>query len=232
MDLSTPAATKVAGVVGLLAVAALGWNFAVSPETGRLNDARAEVTSIQDQNALLTTQLAGLQKQQAELGTTRRLAHQLARRFPATADQPGLFEMVTAAAIDSGIGAKGVTTLTPTPPIVASADGTTPGSATATPAAPTTSGAAGTSAGTPAPGQLAQQTVTVAVTGSYDQTQQLLVNLEHMKRAYLIDSVSLAGDAGVYTTTITGQMFVMPPVEGLGKTLDVSSTTTDPEGDS
>lgn len=226
MDLGTPAATKVTGALGLLAVAALGWTFGVGPQSAHLAEARDEVTAVQDQNALLTTQLAVLTKQQQDLGATRRTARVLAAKFPPTADQPGLFEIVTAAAVDAGIGAKGVTTLTPTPPVVGTAAGTANGAANGT-----ADGTAGsTQAGTPAPsgGQLARQTVTVSVTGSYDQTRQLLVNLEHMERAYLITTVSLAGDAenGAYTTSITGDMFVMPPVPDPGKTVDVSSTTT------
>ena len=217
MDLGTPTATKVTGAIGLLVVAGLGWTFGVGPQSAHLAEARDEVTTVQDQNALLTVQLAALTKQQQDLGATRRTARVLAANFPPTADQPGLFEIVTAAAVDAGIGAKGVTTLTPTPPVVGTAD----------------SSAGSTQAGTTAPSgdQLARQTVTVAVTGSYDQTRQLLVNLEHMKRAYLITSVSLAGDTenGAYTTSITGDMFVMPPVQDPGKTVDVSSTTTTQE---
>ena len=217
MDLATPTATKVTGAIGLLVVAGLGWTFGVGPQSAHLAEAREQVTTVQDQNALLTVQLAALTKQQQDLGATRRTARVLAAKFPPTADQPGLFEIVTAAAVDAGIGAKGVTTLTPTPPVVGTADGS----------------AGSTQAGTTAPSgdQLARQTVTVAVTGSYDQTRQLLVNLEHMKRAYLITSVSLAGDTenGAYTTSITGDMFVMPPVQDPGKTVDVSSTTTTQE---
>ena len=38
-----------------------------------------------------------------------------------------------------------------------------------------------------------------------------------MPRAYLINSVTLAGgDTGGYTTTVTGEMFVMPPVTDPG----------------
>jgi Tfp pilus assembly protein PilO len=217
MDLATPTATKIAGTVGLLVVAGLGWTFGVGPQSASLAEAREEVTTVQDQNAMLTAQLAALTRQQQELGATRQVARKLAAQFPPTADQPGLFEIVTAAAVDAGIGAKGVTTLTPTPPVVGSAD------------AATTDGSA-TQSSTPAAGgsQLARQTVTVSVTGSYDQTRQLLVNLEHMKRAYLVASVALAGDAesGEYTTTITGDMFVMPPVKDPGKTVEVSSTTS------
>jgi Tfp pilus assembly protein PilO len=216
MQLGTPTATKVTGAIGLVVVAALGWTLAAGPETGRLADAREQVTQIQDQNSLLATQLAGLVKQQAQLGDTRNTARILARKFPPTADQPGLFQMVTAAAVEAGIGADGVTTLTPTPPVVGSAD---PAAAATDPAATPTAGGV----------QVARQTVTVSVAGSYDQTQQLLVNLENMDRAYLVTSVSLAGDAesGVFTTTITGEMFVMPPVKDPGKTVEVSSTTTE-----
>lgn len=229
MDLGTPVATKVVGAIGLVAVAALGWTFAVGPETGRLADARAEVTAVQDQNSVLGVQLAGLVKQQEQLGTTRQTARELAREFPPTADQPGLFQLVTAAAVDAGIGAQGVTTLTPTPPVVGTADGTAAAPATTSTTSTGSTGATAPSAGTP---QLARQTVTVSVTGTYEETRQLLVNLEHMERAYLVTSVTLAGDAtaGTFTTTITGDMFVMPPVKDPGKTVDVSSTTTSQEG--
>ena len=88
-------------------------------------------------------------------------------------------------------------------------------------------------------GQLARQTVTVAVVGTYEETERLLENLEHMPRAYLITAIALAGaETGDFTTTITGDMFVMPPVEDPGKTLNLASSTdpaatdpaTDPEG--
>ena len=215
MDLGTRNATKVVGAVGLLAVAGLGWMFGVGPQAADLAAVREQVTTIQDQNGVLATQLAGLVKQQQQLGDTRSTARRLERLFPPTADQPGLFEVVTTAAVDAGIGAQGVTTLTPTPPVIG--DGTTAASTSGSPA--------------PAGAQLARQTVTVAVTGTYDQTQQLLVNLEHMRRAYLVTSVSIAGgaDSATYTTTITGDMFVMPPVPDPGKTVEVSSTT-DSEG--
>ena len=161
---------------------------------------------------LLTSQLATLRQQQEELGATRRTARRLAVEFPSTADQPGLFEAVTAAAESAGIGADGVTALAPTPPTV----GTVENAAQAGP-------------------QLARQTVTVSVTGSYDETQLLLENLEQMPRAYLVTAVALAGDpaTGLFATTVTGDMFVMPPVPDPGRTVNLASTTdpstTDPD---
>ena len=53
----------------------------------------------------------------------------------------------------------------------------------------------------------------IAVTGSYDQMQQLLENLEQMPRSFLITTVALSGggEAGEFTSTISGDMFVMAP---------------------
>ncbi len=216
MDLRTPTATKIVGSLMLIVVVGLGWTSVVGPESGALSAARDEISSIRDQNTLLASQLAALELQRESLADTRQTARDLAVQFPPTADQPGLFEEVTAVAEEAGIGAAGVTNLAPTPPVIG---GVTPG----VPApVETTPGAA------PPPGAtLARQAVTVAVTGTYDQTERLLENLENMPRAYLIKDVSLAGDAGdgVFTTTITGDMFVMPPVEDPGKLLNLSSTT-------
>jgi Tfp pilus assembly protein PilO len=216
MDLNTPTASKVVGGLSLLAVCGLSWVLVLGPETSALADTRAQIESARQQNQALTVQLSQLEEQRGELQETRRTARDLSAKFPPTADQPGLFKEVTAAAIDAGIGAKGVTTLAPTPPVIGSAAG-------------------GVTAAAPAPGsgQLASQTVSVSVTGTYDQTEQLLENLEHMPRAFLITSVALAGagegSTGAFTTTISGEMFVMPPVADPGKTANVDATTTPAE---
>jgi Tfp pilus assembly protein PilO len=203
MDAKTPTATKVIGGLGLLAVAAAGWTLVLGPETSTLADTRAQVDAARQQNAVLLQQLSQLKAQEKELDKTRRVATALQAKFPPTADQPGLFQQVTDAAVDAGIGAQGVTTLAPTPPTIGSATGGV--------------GATAPAAGS---GTLASQDVSVAVTGSYDQTQQLLENLEHMPRAFLITSVALAGaaDDGTdsFTTTIAGRMFVMPPIPDPG----------------
>ncbi|MDF1603487.1 hypothetical protein [Nocardioides sp. YIM 152315] len=214
MNLRSPAATKVVGGLTMLVLAALGWILVVGPETDDLAEVREQITTTQDQNALLTLQLAQLQRQQEGLEETRRTASKLAASFPATADQPGLFEQVTAAAVDAGIGSDGVTTLAPTPPVVGDA---TQAEGTTTPAPEPRSG-------------LARQTVTVSITGSYDQTRKLLKNLEHMDRAYLITGLDVAAtESGIYTTTVSGDMFVMPPVPDPGEVVDLVSAT--PEED-
>ena len=212
MDLKTPTASKVVGGLSLLAIGGLSWVLVLGPETSTLADTRLQIESTRQQNQVLTQQLSSLKSQSEELGATRRTARRLAKRFPPTADQPGLFREVTDAAVDAGIGPNGVTTLAPSPPVIGGADG-------------------GVTADPPPPGsgQLASQTVSVSVTGTYEQTRQLLANLEHMPRAYLITSVTLGGgDTDSYTTTIAGEMFVMPPIEAPAETVNLSATTDEP----
>ena len=196
MNLGTPMATKVLGALALLVIAGAGWMLVLGPASAKLADVEEQTVSSRDQNDLLTLQLLQLKKQAAGLDETRATARALAAKFPPTADQPGLFEQVTDAATGAGIGPKQVTALTPTPPTVGGVDA-----------------AAGVQPAAGGGGTLATQTVTVSVEGSYVETQQLLENLEELPRAFLLSTVTLGGGAesGLYTTTITGSMFVMPP---------------------
>ena len=207
MNLATPSATKVVGALALLLIAAAGWMLVIGPKNDALAEVREQTQTARDQNDLLTLQLATLRKQASELDATRDTARAIARKFPPTADQPGLFQQVTGAATSAGIPSRNVTALTPTPPTVGGTDpaaGVQPESG---------------------PAQLARQTVTVSVTGGYSETQDLLENLEEMPRAYLVSSVTLSSgsEGGGFTTTITGDMFVMPPAEDPGPQLDLTS---------
>jgi Tfp pilus assembly protein PilO len=187
----------------MVLVAASGWLLLLGPETAALSDVHSQTTSAAEQNDVLRLQLVELQMQEKELEQIREDAAALAVMFPATADQPGLFQAVTAAVTDAGIPTEGLTALTPTPPAVGAVDAAT-GVALPDQAA--------------VPG-LARQTVTVAVVGTYEETRLLLGNLEQMPRAYLVTSLTVtasstdetgAATGGEFTTTILGEMFVMP----------------------
>lgn len=199
MELQTPRATTCIGIVALLLIAAVSWTFVIGPEVSRLSTVRTQIQDTRDQNDVLGVQLARLVKQSRDLEDVRRTAEALAAKFPPTADQPGLFEAVTEAAVDAGIGAGGVTTLAPSPPAVGG------------------DVAAGGPAQPAGRGQLARQAVSISIEGSYKETLRLLDNLEQMPRAYLVTSVSVTGGAEAgFTTTLTGDMFVMPPVTDPG----------------
>lgn len=196
MNVKSLGATKLLGIVGLILLVALGWQFVVGPKTAALADVRSAITETQDKNGVLAVQLVTLKKQAADINDIRATADALSAKFPSTADQPRLFREVTEAAAAAGIGPKGVTSLSPTPPTVGGGD----------PA----QGVAVETLG----GGIARQSVAVAVKGTYAETQRLMANLEQIPRAFLITSVSLTGgqSAEEFTTTITGDMFLMPPV--------------------
>lgn len=195
MNLHTPAAAKALGAASLLLIAGVGWVFALGPQTSALSQVREETQAAGEQNRVLAQQLQTLQGQATHLEDTRKVAAALAARFPATADQPGLFAQVTSAASRAGIGPRNVTALSPTPPVFGSTDA---------------SGAVQPTS--EADQSLARQTVTVSVEGSAAATRRLLRNLEGIPRAFLINDVSVqAAETGSYTATITGDMFVMPP---------------------
>jgi len=196
MNLRTPAATKLVGAGSLVLIAAVGWLGVLGPSSAGLAAARDDIASTEEQNQVLATQLVTLQHQAVHLTGSRKAARALSTRFPPTADQPGLFAQVTGAASEAGILPRNVTALTPTPPTVGSGEVTEP---VRTPTATDNA--------------LARQTVTVSVSGSYGATQQLLRNLEGIPRAFLVTAVTIGAGTGPrsYVTTVTGDMFVMPP---------------------
>jgi hypothetical protein len=201
VNLSTPRSTLVAGTILLIVLALAGWFLAVGPKTAALAEVHTGIQETRDQNALLEQQLAVLREQAESIDRTEAVADALARVFPGTADQPGLFEMVTDAAAAAGIGPRDVTALSPTPPTVGGLDA-----------------AAGATPEAPAGPALARQTVTLSAQGSYAQTTELLANLERMPRAYLVTSITLAAGTGPgdYLTTVTGDMFVVPTIDPPG----------------
>jgi Tfp pilus assembly protein PilO len=197
VNLKSATGTKIVGALALLVVAALGWLLVVGPRTDAVAEAREQVELVREQNAALATQLASLQRQKEDLRPVKKVAKRLAKEFPPTADQPGLFGEITEAAVAAGIGPEGVTALSPSAPTIGGAEQ-----------------ASGATSASPVPSndQLARQEVSVSVQGDYGQTIRLLENLEDMDRAYLVTAVDLTGTEGDYTTTVVGSMFVMRPV--------------------
>jgi Tfp pilus assembly protein PilO len=197
VNVTTPAGTKLVGALALLLVVGLGWLLVLGPRVDELSETREQVQTMQDQNDTLSLELVRLRRQADDLGATRKAARRLARQIPPTADQPGLFAEVTEAAVRAGIGSDGVTALSPTAPTLGGPDPAT-GAVSASADAPTN--------------LLARQEVSVSVEGTYAQTVDLMKNLERMDRAYLVTAANLTGEAGRYTTTVVGSMFVMQPV--------------------
>lgn len=210
---TTTKSTSLVGTLGLGLAAAAAWLVVLSPQTSALGEAEERVTAANDRNDALSLQIATLRAQEANLDELRGQTAALTTKFPASADQPGLFQQIGRAAQDAGIATDKVTVLTSSAPVLPDpAAGTAAGGTAAT-------SQEGAAAAQPAP-TVASQSVSVTVEASRAQVQALLASLEQMPRAYLMTSLSLGvgSQPGAVTATISGEMFVMPaapdPAEG------------------
>ena len=212
MNLRSASATGLLGGLLVLVVAALGWVLLLGPATAHVSEQREAAEAAADRSTLLAGQLARLQAKAQDLGDTEEAEERLAALFPPTADQPGFFAQVGKAALEAGYSPAEITSLSPSaptplaPPVPEAAP--VEGEATTDPATDPTAGPAAV------PADLATQTVTMTLTGSYDEARRLLAGLERLDRAYLVRSVSLAGEAGSssLTLSISGVTYVAPPV--------------------
>lgn len=224
----SPATTILVGSLGLLLVAAAGWMLLLGPLTSRVAEQREAAVAAADRTFVLTTQLAKLRAKAEDLTATAAAEEQLRALFPPTADQPGFFEQVGAVAREAGYAPSEITTLSPTAPQLVAP----PAPAPADPAAEDEAGAeADAEAAEPAappappPAEYAAQTVSLTLTGSYDEARRLLAGLEALDRAFLLRSISVAGEAGSSTLTVTlsGSTFVAPPLVAPDEASDVTS---------
>ena len=220
----SPATTVLVGSLGLLLVAAAGWMLLLGPLTSRVTEQREAAVTAADRTFVLTTQLAKLRAKAEDLTATVAAEEQLRALFPPTADQPGFFEQVGEVAREAGYAPSEITSLSPTAPqlVVPPA----PAPAPVDPAAEA-DGAPAEPAPAPAPpaAEHAAQTVSLSLTGSYDEARRLLAGLETLDRAFLLRSISVAGEAGSSTLTVTlsGTTFVAPPLVAPDEASDVTS---------
>lgn len=211
MNLRSASATGLLGGLLLLVVAALSWVLLLGPATAHVSEQREAAEAAADRSALLAAQLARLQAKAQDLGDTEEAEERLAALFPPTADQPGFFAQVGKAALEAGYSPAEITSLSPSaptplaPPVPAEP---------VEPVEPVEGEPAQEPAPAAVPADLATQTVTMTLTGSYDEARRLLAGLERLDRAYLVRSVSLSGEAGSssLTLSISGVTYVAPPV--------------------
>ncbi len=205
MNLRTPTATLAIGTITLLVLSVAGWFLLIGPVMQQIGETSEARESAQDRNQIMSLQLASLRKKVEELPQTEEAADRLADVFPPTANQPGFFADVNAAARAAKIPPNRVTTLSPSAPVLPEApqapaptpdaEGNTP----ATPAAPD------------AP-SVAVQNVAINAEGNYNQVSQFLEALERMDRALLIQSVDIQTQDTKLLLTVSGLTFVAEPI--------------------
>ena len=200
MNIRTASATIALGVGSLLMLVALSWIFVISPKLGSVSEVSEQRLALEDGNLAMAGQLSTLRAMLEDVPTLTKDAEALAGVIPPTADQPGFFRAITDAAEGAGIPASALTTVSPGVPVLPVA----PAPVVAEEGAPAVETA-------PEP-QLAVQTVSINVNGSYKELSKFLGNLEKMERALLLQNISLSSSESGLALTVTGSTFVAPPL--------------------
>ena len=113
--------TVVFGSLILVVLIAAGWFLLLSPRMGKPGEIRAEQDQVAAVNATTEASIKDLQEKQKQLPQAREYASRLAERFPSTAAQAEMFEMVRDAARAAGIPEQNITDLTPSVPAIGGA---------------------------------------------------------------------------------------------------------------
>ncbi|HVU60535.1 MAG TPA: type 4a pilus biogenesis protein PilO [Mycobacteriales bacterium] len=167
--------TAIAAVV----ILAAGWFLLVKPQKSKVSDLHTQTASQEQQNQLLQTQIAALQAEQKELPKQQQILQKFATQIPDTAAEPALIRALTQTAKAAGVDLP-----------------------TITPGAPTAVSGAST-AGTQALGAQATSTASLyslplalTVTGAYANLESFFAGLEHLPRAFLVSSFTVAPATG------------------------------------
>lgn len=198
---------SVLTAVAVVLVLVAGWFLLISPKRSEAAELTAQTDTVTAENQLLETQIATLQAQQKQLPEWQAELAQIRTQLPASPALPGLIRTLSDEADRAGIE---LVSLTPNTPVVYGASSTTG----------------------LVPEALAGLDVQLQVSGGYFEIQQFVNNLERMERVMLVLGLTMAegGDetesSGTLTGTVSGRVFLVPPV-GTTTTTTTTATTTE-----
>lgn len=181
-----------AGALGLcVALGALGWFVLVGPALQDAADLRTQTEAQDAANTVAQQEIATLQEQYADLGTTKRSLAKVLRTVPRSQRMSSVLRQLRTAATHSGVD---LTDVTPagTADLVAA------------------EGAAGT--------RVVATTLSLTFSGQYYQTRTFLKDLAGAKvtRAFLVTGLTITRDEetdGQVDVTLVGQVFSVPDVQ-------------------
>lgn len=180
--------TLLFGVLIILALTALSWNFVLGPRLQSANDLNSQAEQVELANVQALSQFSRLRDQAREIPAAAEEAQALFASMPQEADLPGLLNQITQAAADAGIPAQDITVLSTGVP---------------TPIDP---GAENPSV------RLATITLDLTVRGSTNEFGRLLDNLAGLDRSLLIQATNLSippeGGQGA-SMQVSGTIFVL-----------------------
>ncbi|WIE61238.1 type 4a pilus biogenesis protein PilO [Curtobacterium sp. MCLR17_032] len=217
----------VLAVIGMVVVAVGGFFLGVQPQLARAAADDTQQSTVQQENALKSVELARLRKQAKTLPEMQAELGRLEASVPSATKMSAFYDEIGQAASAAGVTVSAITTsdaVAYTPPV---SEPTTP-SATGTPTptpTPTPEPVASASASAPPVATDASITasnfsvvpVTVSVDGSFDQALSFVGRAQALQRLYLVNSItSSASDPSLESTqtssttwNFSGYVFVL-----------------------
>jgi hypothetical protein len=211
----------VAGAVAAALLLVTGsWFLLISPQRAQAAQLREQTGTQQSANAMIRLRTQQLRAQFASLPQRRAELADIQQQFPASTELSALLRQLAAVADDAGVSVESITP-GPLQPLGGAAAGTTSGTA------------AGAATGSTPDVQAI--VTTLVVNGGYAELTLLLQKLQgSMRRAFLVESLTLApGQASTgtaatsdarLTMTVTGKVFVLAAANAAG------SAATGPAG--
>jgi len=186
----------VGGIVLVLLLAVLLWLFILSPRMSEAAELEQRTADVEMSNITLQRQYADASTQVAQAPQAAAEAQRLFDRMPQTAELPTVLDQISAAAVDAGIPANDVTSLTTGIPAPVAAEGSE----------------GSTTAGI----QLAKMDVGMSADAGPDAALAFMDNLQELDRAMLLTATNSSG-ANIFGATtgdqqslqVTGSMFVL-----------------------
>jgi type IV pilus assembly protein PilO len=209
----------VAGAVtAALLLVAGSWFLLISPQRAQAAQLRADAVAQQSTNDTIRLRTEQLRAQFASLPQRRAELAEIQQQLPSSPELPTLLRQLSTVADDAGVSVDSVSPGQPQP-LTSAAAGSAAGSAAAS--------AAGSAAGSSAAGTADVRAIatTMVVKGGYAELTLFLQKLQgSMRRAYLVENLSLSpGEAATgadrtsevpLTMTLTGKVFVLAPPAG------------------
>ena len=191
--------TLIGAILGVVAIAAVLWFFLLSPRMAEASRLTEEATQLESANVTLQRQYADSLRQAEQAPQAAAEAQALFAKMPQTAELPTVLDQITEAAVDAGISANAIPSLTTGIPVPVS------GTRDATTTEQATTGV-----------QLAKMDIGVAADGTREQNLQFLDNLQSLDRVMLVSqtqtsqATSVGGEpTDLETVQVSGSMFVL-----------------------
>lgn len=187
--------TLLVGVLGLIAILAIGWLVLISPQHSKANDLKAQANDSTGQIALMSHHLSDLRAASTKVAQFQDELAVDQRALPATDGIPAFLRSLQATADASGVGVTSVSVSDPK---------STTSTATATTAPATGSGQ---SAG----GATYEMDISLSATGPLDSLIAFMKAMQQGDRAALVTAAALDTSTGsLPTLTATLTVFVAP----------------------